>query len=283
VLKPNGTIWVIGSYHNIFRVGARMQDLGFWILNDIVWRKTNPMPNFRGRRFQNAHETMIWASRDDKAKGYTFNYEAMKAANEDVQMRSDWLFPICTGNERLKDDKGDKLHPTQKPEALLARVMLASTKPGDVVLDPFFGSGTTGAVARRLGRHFVGIEREQEYIDAAMQRIADVKPLGAMELTVLTGKRAEPRVAFGSLVDTGLIKAGTTLWDSQRRWSARVRADGTLSIGDDAGSIHKMGARVQGFDACNGWTFWHYERAGGLTPIDELRRIARLGMEKAGA
>lgn len=283
VLKPNGTIWVIGSYHNIFRVGAKMQDLGFWILNDIVWRKTNPMPNFRGRRFQNAHETMIWASRDDKAKGYTFNYEAMKAANEDVQMRSDWLFPICTGNERLKDDKGDKLHPTQKPEALLARVMLASTKPGDVVLDPFFGSGTTGAVARRLGRHFVGIEREQEYIDAAMQRIADVKPLGAMELTVLTGKRAEPRVAFGSLVDTGLIKAGTTLWDSQRRWSARVRADGTLSIGEDAGSIHKMGARVQGFDACNGWTFWHYERAGGLTPIDELRRIARLGMEKAGA
>lgn len=283
VLKPNGTIWVIGSYHNIFRVGAKMQDLGFWILNDIVWRKTNPMPNFRGRRFQNAHETMIWASRDDKAKGYTFNYEAMKAANEDVQMRSDWLFPICTGNERLKDDKGDKLHPTQKPEALLARVMLASTKPGDVVLDPFFGSGTTGAVARRLGRHFVGIEREQEYIDAAMQRIADVKPLGAMELTVLTGKRAEPRVAFGSLVDTGLIKAGTTLWDSQRRWSAKVRADGTLSIGDDAGSIHKMGARVQGFDACNGWTFWHYERAGGLTPIDELRRIARLGMEKAGA
>jgi modification methylase len=241
------------------------------------------MPNFRGRRFQNAHETMIWASRDSKAKGYTFNYEAMKAANEDVQMRSDWLFPICTGNERLKDAKGDKLHPTQKPEALLARVMLASTKPGDVVLDPFFGSGTTGAVAKRLGRHFVGIEREQDYIDAALERIEAVKPLGAMELTVLTGKRAEPRVAFGSLVDTGLIKAGTTLWDSQRRWSARVRADGTLSIGEDAGSIHKMGARVQGFDACNGWTFWHYERAGGLTPIDELRRIARLGMEKAGA
>ncbi|MGS1095762.1 DNA methyltransferase [Aquamicrobium terrae] len=283
VLKPSGTIWVIGSYHNIFRVGAKMQDLGFWILNDIVWRKTNPMPNFRGRRFQNAHETMIWASRDAKAKAYTFNYEAMKAANEDVQMRSDWLFPICTGNERLKDAKGEKLHPTQKPEALLARVMLASTKPGDVVLDPFFGSGTTGAVAKRLGRHFVGIEREQGYIDAAMERIEAVKPLGATELTVLTGKRAEPRVAFGSLVDTGLVKAGTTLWDSKRRWSAKVRADGTLSIGEDAGSIHKMGARVQGLDACNGWTFWHYERAGGLTPIDELRRIARLGMEKAGA
>ncbi|MDQ2634161.1 MAG: site-specific DNA-methyltransferase, partial [Pseudomonadota bacterium] len=161
VLKPNGTIWVIGSYHNIFRVGATMQDLGFWILNDVVWRKTNPMPNFRGRRFQNAHETMIWATRDQKAKGYTFNYEAMKAANDDVQMRSDWLFPICTGAERLKDDKGDKLHPTQKPEALLARIMLASTKPGDVVLDPFFGSGTTGAVAKRLGRNFVGIDREQ--------------------------------------------------------------------------------------------------------------------------
>ncbi|MFC5385277.1 site-specific DNA-methyltransferase [Aquamicrobium segne] len=283
VLKPNGTIWVIGSYHNIFRVGAKLQDLGFWILNDIVWRKTNPMPNFRGRRFQNAHETMIWASRDEKAKGYTFNYEAMKAANEDVQMRSDWLFPICTGHERLKDDKGDKLHPTQKPEALLARIMLASSKPGDVVLDPFFGSGTTGAVAKRLGRHFVGIEREQNYIDAALERIEAVKPLGTAELTVLTGKRALPRVAFGSLVDTGLIKAGAMLWDAKRRWSARVRADGTLSIGDEAGSIHKMGAHVQGFDACNGWTFWHYERAGGLTPIDELRRIARLGMEKAGA
>ena len=178
VLKPNGTIWVIGSYHNIFRVGATMQDLGFWILNDVVWRKTNPMPNFRGRRFQNAHETLIWASRDQKGKGYTFNYEALKAANDDVQMRSDWLFPICTGAERLKDDKGDKLHPTQKPEALLARIMLASTKPGDVVLDPFFGSGTTGAVAKRLGRHFVGIEREQAYIDAASERIAAVTAAG---------------------------------------------------------------------------------------------------------
>ena len=234
---PWTTSGTSSTYLNIFRVVSKLQVLGFWILIVIVFRKTNPMPNFRGRRFQNAHETMIWASRDAKAKGYTFNYEAMKAANEDVQMRSDWLFPICTGNERLKDAKGDKLHPTQKPEALLARVMLASTKPGDVVLDPFFGSGTTGAVAKRLGRHFVGIEREQDYIDAALERIEAVKPLGAMELTVLTGKRAEPRVAFGSLVDTGLIKAGTTLWDSQRRWSAKVRADGTLSIGEDAGSI----------------------------------------------
>jgi len=283
VLKPNGTIWVIGSYHNIFRVGARMQDLGFWILNDVVWRKTNPMPNFRGRRFQNAHETMIWASRDRDAKGYTFNYEAMKAANDDVQMRSDWLFPICTGAERLKDDNGNKVHPTQKPEALLARVMMASTRPGDVVLDPFFGSGTTGAVAKRLGRHFVGIEREQVYIDAANERIAAVRPLDGASVAVLTGKRAEPRVAFVSLIDTGLLAPGTSLYDSKKRWTVKVRADGTVAAGESAGSIHRVGAQVQGLDACNGWTFWHYERAGGLTPIDELRKIARLGIERAGA
>ena len=283
VLKPGGTIWVIGSYHNIFRVGASMQDLGFWILNDIVWRKTNPMPNFRGRRFQNAHETMIWASRDKDAKGYTFNYDALKAANDDVQMRSDWLFPICTGAERLKDENGNKLHPTQKPEALLARIMMASTKPGDVVLDPFFGSGTTGAVAKRLGRHFVGIEREQAYIDAANERIATVTPLDRADLAVLPGKRAEPRVAFVNLIDNGIMKAGTTLYDAKKRWAAKVRADGTLAIGELAGSIHRVGAQVQGLDACNGWTFWHYERNGGLTPIDELRRIVRLGMERAGA
>lgn len=283
VLKPSGTIWVIGSYHNIFRVGATMQDLGFWILNDVVWRKTNPMPNFRGRRFQNAHETMIWASRDRQAKGYTFNYEAMKAANDDVQMRSDWLFPICTGSERLKDDKGNKLHPTQKPEALLARIMMASTRPGDIVLDPFFGSGTTGAVAKRLGRHFVGIEREQAYIDAAAERIAAVKPLQAAELAVISGKRAEPRVAFVSLIDSGLMAPGTRLYDARKKWSATVRADGTLAAGDAVGSIHKVGAAVQGLDACNGWTFWHYERNGGLTQIDELRRIVRVGMERAGA
>ncbi|MET0169145.1 MAG: site-specific DNA-methyltransferase [Aliihoeflea sp.] len=283
VLKPNGTIWVIGSYHNIFRVGAIMQDLGFWILNDVVWRKTNPMPNFRGRRFQNAHETMIWASRDPKAKGYTFNYDAMKAANDDVQMRSDWLFPICTGHERLKDENGNKVHPTQKPEALLARIMLSSSKPGDVILDPFFGSGTTGAVAKRLGRHFVGIERDQTYIDAAQERIDNVKPLAAVDLSVMTGKRAEPRVAFVSLIDSGLIKPGTVLHDARRRYQARVRADGTIVVGDVSGSIHKVGATVQGLDACNGWTFWHYERSGGLNQIDELRRIARLGMDRAGA
>ncbi len=283
VLKPNGTIWVIGSYHNIFRVGAAMQDLGFWLLNDIVWRKTNPMPNFRGRRFQNAHETMIWASRDAKAKGYTFNYEAMKAANDDTQMRSDWLFPICTGAERLKDENGDKVHPTQKPESLLARVILSSTRPGDVVLDPFFGTGTTGAVAKRLGRHFVGVEREQVYIDAARERIASVRPMTEDALATITGKRAEPRVAFVSLIDAGLIAPGALLHDARKRWTARVRADGTIDVGGEAGSIHRMGAAVQGLDACNGWTFWHYERVGGLMPIDELRRIARLGMLRAGA
>jgi modification methylase len=282
VLKPNGTIWVIGSYHNIFRVGAILQDLGFWILNDIIWRKTNPMPNFRGRRFQNAHETLIWASRDQKAKGYTFNYEALKAANDDLQMRSDWLFPICTGAERLKDGNGAKVHPTQKPEALLARIVMASTRPGDVVLDPFFGSGTTGAVAKRLGRHFVGIERDQAYIDAAAARIAAVEPLAAAELSPMTGRRAEPRVAFVSLLEAGLMRPGTVLYDSRRRFAASVRADGTLAAGSEAGSIHRLGARMQGLDACNGWTFWHYEEAGSLRPIDDLRGAVRARMAGAG-
>ncbi|MGB3500425.1 MAG: site-specific DNA-methyltransferase [Mesorhizobium sp.] len=275
VLKPNGTIWVIGSYHNIFRVGAKLQDLGFWILNDVVWRKTNPMPNFRGRRFQNAHETMIWASRDQSAKGYTFNYDAMKAANDDLQMRSDWLFPICQGGERLKDGNGDKVHPTQKPEALLARVLMSSSKPGDVVLDPFFGSGTTGAVAKRLGRHFVGIEREQSYIDAATARITAIEPLADASTAIMGGKRAEPRVAFGTLVEAGLIAPGATVTDAKRRWAANVRADGTLAMGRDAGSIHRLGAMVQGLDACNGWTFWHVEQAGKLKPIDDLRKVVR--------
>lgn len=278
VLKPAGTIWVIGSYHNIFRVGATLQDLNFWILNDVVWRKTNPMPNFKGRRFQNAHETLIWASRDSKAKGYTFNYDAMKAANDDVQMRSDWLFPICNGGERLKGADGKKVHPTQKPEALLARILMASSKPGDVVLDPFFGSGTTGAVAKRLGRHFVGIEREQSYIDAARERIDAVEPLGGGTLSVMSGKKAEPRVAFNTLIESGLLQPGTVLTDARRRHSAIVRADGTLASGNDAGSIHRVGAKVQGLDACNGWTFWHYADGAELKPIDALRAVVRSGM-----
>ena len=282
VLKPNGTIWVIGSYHNIFRVGTQLQDIGFWLLNDVVWRKTNPMPNFRGRRFQNAHETMIWASRDQSAKSYTFNYEAKKASNDDVQMRSDWLFPICNGGERLKGADGKKVHPTQKPEALLARVLMASSKPGDVVLDPFFGSGTTGAVARRLGRHFVGIEREQDYIDAARARIDAVEPLGKNELTVLTGKRAEPRVAFNVLIEAGHVKPGDVLHDAKRKHQAIIRADGTLVANGQAGSIHKVGAIVQGFDACNGWTFWHVETSDGLKLIDDFRAAIRKEMARAG-
>lgn len=281
VLKPTGSIWVIGSYHNIFRVGSIMQDLGFWMLNDIVWRKNNPMPNFRGRRFQNAHETMIWASKDAKSKGYTFNYEAMKASNDDLQMRSDWLFPICTGAERLKDENGDKIHPTQKPEALLARVIMASSKPGDVVLDPFFGSGTTGAVAKLLGRNYVGIEREQKYIDAASARISAVVPHGKAELTVMTGKRAEPRVAFVSLLESGLMKPGTVLTDAKGRNGAIVRVDGTLAVNGTAGSIHKMGALVQGLDACNGWTYWHFDLNGKRVAIDVLRQEVRDGMAVA--
>ncbi len=283
VLKPTGTLWVIGSYHNIFRVGSMMQDLNFWILNDIVWRKTNPMPNFKGRRFQNAHETMIWASPSAKAKGYTFNYDALKASNDDVQMRSDWLFPICSGGERLKGDDGKKAHPTQKPEALLARVIMASSKPGDIILDPFFGTGTTGAVAKRLGRHFVGIEREQEYIDHASARIAAVSTLGKAELTVMTGKKQEVRVAFNVLVENGMIRPGQVLTDSRRRYSAIVRADGTVASGGEAGSIHRLGAKVQGLDACNGWTFWHFDDGQSLRPIDELRSIIRADLAKAEA
>ncbi|MCB1386393.1 MAG: site-specific DNA-methyltransferase [Nitratireductor sp.] len=283
VLKPTGTIWVIGSYHNIFRVGTVLQDLGFWVLNDIIWRKTNPMPNFRGRRFTNAHETLIWASPDRNAKGYTFNYEAMKMANDEVQMRSDWLFPICTGHERLKDGNGDKVHPTQKPEALLHRVLMASTAPGDVVLDPFFGSGTTGAVAKRLGRNFVGVEREQAYIDAALERIARVEVIDRPTLAVTTGKRAEPRVAFGALVESGYLKPGAVLQDGKQRWQAIVRIDGSLEREAETASIHRMGALVQGLDACNGWTFWHVEEKGALIQIDELRKRYRSEVLAAGA
>ena len=281
VMKPQATIFVIGSYHNIFRVGAIMQDLGFWILNDIVWRKTNPMPNFRGRRFTNAHETMIWAARGPRAKSYTFNYEALKAANEDCQMRSDWLFPICTGSERLKDGQGRKTHPTQKPEALVARVVLAASNAGDLVLDPFFGSGTTGAVAKRLRRDYVGIERDHAYADAAQARIDAIEPLDPATLTAAPTRRSEPRIAFASLVDAGLIAPGAKLVDAKRRQCALVRADGALAIGAIVGSIHKIGALVQGLPACNGWTFWHYEDAGRLVPIDDLRERARERLREA--
>ena len=284
VLKPSGTLWVIGSYHNIFRVGATLQDLDFWILNDVIWRKSNPMPNFRGRRFANAHETMIWASKGQDAKGYTFNYEALKMANDDLQMRSDWVLPICNGGERLKGADGKKVHPTQKPESLLYRVLMASSKPGDVVLDPFFGTGTTGAVAKALGRHFIGIERETDYIKAANARIDAIETSDASALKVVEGKRAQPRVAFGQLLEAGLLKPGAELFDKKRRWTATVRVDGSLEVlsGDKAGttgSIHKAGALVQELDACNGWTFWHFVGEDGeLHLIDDLRSIIRADM-----
>ena len=282
VLKPTGTLWVIGSYHNIFRVGAALQDIGFWVLNDIVWRKTNPMPNFRGRRFANAHETLIWAARSEDAKRYTFNYDALKVFNDDLQMRSDWLLPICTGEERLKDSEGRKVHPTQKPEALIYRVLLASTKPGDLVLDPFFGTGTTGAVAKKLGRRFVGIERDHGYVAEARRRIDAVEPATGAMLKVIEGKRAEPRVPFGALLEAGLVRVGDTLTDSRRRFRATVRADASLLCdakgAQHAGSIHRVGAAVQGLEACNGWTFWHVEAEGALAPIDNLRSTLRQTM-----
>jgi modification methylase len=281
VLKPAGTIWVIGSYHNIFRVGAIMQDLGFWILNDVIWRKTNPMPNFRGRRFTNAHETLVWASRDAAAKGYTFNYEALKAGNEDVQMRSDWNFPLCTGEERLKGADGKKLHPTQKPEALLARIILASSRPDDLVLDPFNGTGTTGAVAKKLGRRFIGIEREPKYARAAEKRISGVQRVPSPSIAPFVTAREAPRVAFAALIERGLVTPGALLTDAKKRHKALVRADGAVALGEAVGSIHRIGALAQGLEACNGWTFWHLQTPKGLTSIDDLRALVRAQMAEA--
>ncbi len=272
-LKKDGTLWVIGSYHNIFRIGAELQNLGFWILNDIVWRKTNPMPNFRGRRFTNAHETLIWCARE-KASRYRFNYDAMKALNEGLQMRSDWLLPICNGQERLRED-GHKVHPTQKPEALLYRVLLAATQPGDLVLDPFFGTGTTGAVAKKLGRDFIGIEENSAYADAARKRIDAVTPVSEAELLQTPSKRDAPRIPFGSLVERGLLAPGELLFDAQRRFHAQIRSDGDLAFMNQRGSIHQIGALAQGSQSCNGWTFWHYESNQGPAPIDALRQRLR--------
>ncbi|MFZ2103842.1 MAG: site-specific DNA-methyltransferase [Roseiarcus sp.] len=281
VMKRDATIVVIGSYHNIFRVGAILQDLGFWILNDIVWRKANPMPNFRGRRFTNAHETLIWAARSADAKGYTFNYEALKAGNEDSQARSDWYFPICTGAERLKDTNGRKTHPTQKPEALLQRILLAASHPDDLVLDPFFGSGTTGAVARRLRRHYIGVERNSHYAAVARARIDTVEPLALETVAPMPTRRSEPRVAFSSVIEAGLVRAGERLVDGNGRHAALVRIDGALTLGPAIGSIHKIGALAQGLPACNGWTFWHVERAGKRVLIDDLRTTMRASLREA--
>ena len=278
VLKDDGAIWVIGSYHNIFRVGSTLQDLGFWILNDIIWRKSNPMPNFKGTRFTNAHETLIWASKSQGARRFTFNYDAMKMANDELQMRSDWTLPLCTGEERLKDENGVKAHPTQKPEALLHRVILASTKPGGVVLDPFFGTGTTGAAAKRLGRRYIGLERDPQYAKIAKERIARVIPIAPADLDIMGSKRSEPRIPFGQIVEAGLLRPGDVLYCPKGERSARVRADGSLVIGEMAGSIHKVGAMIQSAPACNGWTYWHFKSDKGLAPIDVLRVKVRAEM-----
>jgi modification methylase len=279
VMKPAATLWVIGSYHNIFRVGALLQDLGFWILNDVIWRKSNPMPNFRGRRFTNAHETLIWAAREPGSKGYTFNYEALKAGNDDVQMRSDWTIALCTGEERLKDHTGKKLHPTQKPQALLARVMLAASRPDDLVLDPFCGTGTTGAVAKRLGRRFIGVERDAAYAAAAQRRIAGVAPLPSPAIAPFVTAREAPRVPFSALIERGMILPGALIYDARRKVKALVRADGAIALGARVGSIHRIGALAQGITACNGWTFWHVETPRGLISIDELRAEVRAETE----
>jgi modification methylase len=276
LLKPNGAIWVIGSYHNIFRVGTALQDAGFWILNDVVWRKSNPMPNFRGKRLTNAHETMIWASKSEGAK-YTFNYEALKELNEGVQMRSDWVLPICSGHERLKDDNGDKAHPTQKPESLLHRVLVGSTNPGDIVLDPFFGTGTTGAVAKLLGRNYIGIEREEAYRKVAAKRLGQVRPLDSAALQTTVSKRAQPRVAFGQLVERGLLRPGEMLVNP-RGQAAKVRVDGSLVSAEHRGSIHQVGAALENAPSCNGWTYWQFKRDGQLIPIDILRQQIRSEM-----
>ncbi|MAQ36366.1 MULTISPECIES: site-specific DNA-methyltransferase [Thioclava] len=277
ILKPNGAMWVIGSYHNVFRMGAELQNQGFWILNDVVWRKSNPMPNFRGKRLTNAHETLIWASKSEGAK-YTFNYEALKSLNEGVQMRSDWVIPICNGGERLKDANGEKAHPTQKPEALLHRILVGTTNPGDVILDPFFGTGTTGAVAKMLGRDFIGIEREEAYREVALKRLAKIRKFDKEALEVSTSKRAEPRVPFGQLVERGMLRPGEELYSLNGRHKAKVRADGTL-IGDDVkGSIHQVGAHLEGAPSCNGWTYWTFKRDGKQVPIDLLRQQIRAEM-----
>jgi DNA modification methylase len=273
VLSRTGTIWVIGSYHNVFRVGTILQDLEYWILNDIVWVKSNPMPNFRGVRFANAHETLIWAQKN-KGAPYTFNYHDMKALNEDLQMRSDWRLPLCTGSERVKIN-GQKAHSTQKPEALLYRVILSSSNPGDVVLDPFFGTGTTGAVAKRLHRHWIGIEKDRDYLEVARDRIDRVEVPAYDEMVFApSSSRKSQRVPFGQLVESGLIQPGQRLYlDDPDEGSAIVRVDGSIQWGELVGSIHKVARTILKTPA-NGWQCWYYvDQKGDKQPLDQLRRI----------
>ena len=270
ILKKDGAIWVIGSYHNIFRVGTAIQNLGFWILNDVIWNKNNPMPNFRGTRFTNAHETLIWASKSEKSK-YTFNYQSLKCLNDDLQMRSNWDLPICNGSERLKKD-GKKIHSTQKPEALLHRILLATSNKNDLILDPFLGSGTTATVSKKLGRNYFGIEKEKNYFKAAEQRIKATKPIEDDLLDTLKNNRSKPRIPFGSLVELGIIKPGTNIFDNKKKITARILADGSIKHNQAEGSIHKVAATILGAESCNGWTFWHCDINGRTYPIDYLRQ-----------
>ena len=270
ILKDNGSIWVIGSYHNIFRLGYHLQNLDYWLLNDIIWRKNNPMPNFRGTRFTNAHETLIWASKSKKSK-YTFNYQSLKCFNDDLQMRSDWPLPICNGKERLKKN-GKKVHSTQKPEALLHRIILATTNKEDTIFDPFLGTGTTAVVAKKLGRNYFGIEKDKKYFKAAKERIDKTKEIEDDYLDTLENSKLKPRVPFGSLVELGILKPGTTLFDNKKKINAKVMADGSIKYKEAEGSIHKIAAKIIGKESCNGWTYWHCNINGTAVVIDILRQ-----------
>ena len=270
VLKDNGSIWVIGTYHNIFRLGYHIQNMGFWILNDVIWRKNNPMPNFRGTRFTNAHETLIWASKNKKSK-YTFNYQSLKCLNDDLQMRSDWILPICNGNERIKKN-GKKVHSTQKPESLLYRILLASTNKGDFVFDPFLGTGTTAVVAKKLGRNYFGIEREKKYFKTAKQRLEKTIKMEDHYLDTIKNNKSKPRIPFGSLVELGIVKPGMSVFDYKKKVNAKIMADGSIKYQNSEGSIHKVAAKIIGAESCNGWTYWHYNNNGSMLPIDDLRQ-----------
>ena len=270
VLKDNGSIWVIGTYHNIFRLGYHIQNMEFWILNDVIWRKNNPMPNFRGTRFTNAHETLIWASKNKKSK-YTFNYQSLKCLNDDLQMRSDWTLPICNGNERIKKN-GKKVHSTQKPESLLYRILLASTNKGDFVFDPFLGTGTTAVVAKKLGRNYFGIENEKKYFKTAKQRLEKTIKMEDHYLDTIKNNKSKPRIPFGSLVELGIVKPGMSVFDYKKKINAKIMADGSIKYQNSEGSIHKVAAKIIGAESCNGWTYWHYNNNGSMLPIDDLRQ-----------
>ena len=270
ILKDDGTIWVIGSYHNIFRLGFHIQNLDYWILNDVIWRKNNPMPNFKGTRFTNAHETLIWASKNKNSK-YTFNYQSLKCLNDDLQMRSDWLLPICSGKERIKKN-GKKIHSTQKPESLLHRIILASTNKGDTIFDPFLGTGTTAVVAKKLGRAYFGIEQNKNYFISAKKRIHATKQIEDNSLDTIENNKSKPRIPFGSLIELGVIKPGTKIYDQKKEINARIMIDGSIKYKDSEGSIHKVAAKILGSESCNGWTYWYYQSGDSLNPIDELRQ-----------